>query len=62
MEKTLEMHLADQRDAMYEAILNAPTPEPMTWLHKLLWEQARIHFARLILEASHETKKTTLTE
>jgi hypothetical protein len=62
MERTLEIHLADQRDAIYEAIINAEVPEPMTWTHKILWEQARIHFARIILEASNETKKTTLAE
>ena len=55
MEKTLEIHLADQRDAIYEAIINAEVPEPMTWTHKILWEQARIHFARLALEASENT-------
>lgn len=53
MEKTLEIHLADQRDAIHEAILNAEAPEPMTWTHKLLWEQARIHFAKLVLDASN---------
>jgi hypothetical protein len=53
MEKTLEIHLTDQRDSIYEAILNADAPEPMTWTHKLLWEQARIHFARLVLEAAN---------
>ena len=52
MEKTLEIHLVEQRDSIYEAILNAEVPEPMTWTHKLLWEQARIHFARLVLDAS----------
>jgi hypothetical protein len=52
MEKTLEIHLADQRDAIYESIINATVPEPMTWTHKLLWEQARIHFARLVLDAT----------
>ena len=53
MEKTLEMHLAEQRDSIYEAIFNAEVPEPMTWTHKLLWEQARIHFAKLALEAAN---------
>ena len=53
MEKTLEIHLADQRDAIHEAIINAEVPEPMTWTHKLLWEQARIHFAKLVLDASN---------
>ena len=56
MEKTLEMHLAEQRDAIYEAIFNAEVPEPMSWTHKLLWEQARIHFARLALEASRSAE------
>jgi hypothetical protein len=53
MEKTLEIHLADQRDKIHEAIINAEAPEPMTWTHKLLWEQARIHFARLVMDASN---------
>ena len=62
MEKTLEIHLTDQRDAIYEAIFNAEVPEPMSWTHKLLWEQARIYFARIVLEAGNETKKITLAE
>lgn len=53
MKKTLEIHLADQRDAIHEAIINAEAPEPMTWTHKILWEQARIHFAKLALEAAN---------
>jgi hypothetical protein len=56
MEKTLEIHLADQRDAIYEAIFNAEVPEPMSWTHKLLWEQARIHFARLVLDVNQNTE------
>jgi len=62
MEKTLEIHLADQRDAIYEAIIHATVPEPTSWLQKLAWEQARIHFARLVLEANNETHETTLAE
>ena len=54
MEKTLEIHLADQRDAIYEAIINATVPEPTSWLQKLAWEQARIHFAQLVLNATDE--------
>jgi hypothetical protein len=50
MEKTLEMHLAEQRDRIYSAILDVPAPEPMTWTHKLLFEQARIVFAKAVLE------------
>ena len=52
MEKTLEIHLADQRDAIYEAIINSPVPEPRSWGDKMIWEQARIHFARLVLDAA----------
>lgn len=62
MEKTLEIHLADQRDKIHEAIINAEAPEPMTWTHKLLWEQARIHFARLALEASRNTESQSQQE
>jgi len=51
MEKTLEIRLTEQRDAIYEAIINSPSPEPRSWGDKMVWEQARIHFARLVLEA-----------
>jgi hypothetical protein len=62
MEKTLEIHLTDQRNTIYEAIINATVPEPTSWLQKLAWEQARIHFARLVLEANGETSKTVIAE
>ena len=52
MEKTLEIILAEQRDAIYSAICDAPAPEPMTWTHKLLFEQTRIYFAKIVLDAS----------
>jgi hypothetical protein len=52
MEKTLEMHLAGQRDRIYTAILDAPSPKPMSWEHKLLFEQARIVFAKAVLDSS----------
>ena len=51
MEKTLEIHLAEQRDRIYTAILDVPAPEPMTWTHKLLFEQARIVFAKAVLDS-----------
>jgi hypothetical protein len=51
MEKTLEIQLAEQRDRIYTAILDAASPEPATWEHKLLFEQARIVFAKAVLEA-----------
>ena len=51
MEKTLGMHLAEQKDRIYEAILNTDTPESTSWASKIVWSQARIHFARLVLEA-----------
>lgn len=59
MEKTLEMHLAEQRDKIYEAILNEPAPEPMTWTHKLLFEQARILFAKSVLGVRDASEKTS---
>lgn len=62
MEMTLQMHLAEQKDRIYEAILNTDTPEPTTWATKLLWSQARIHFAKVVLEACDETSKTTIAE
>jgi hypothetical protein len=52
MEKTLEIHLTDQRDAIYEAIINSHVPEPRSWGDKMVWEQARIHFARLVLDVA----------
>jgi hypothetical protein len=58
MNKTLEIELVEQRDSIYEAILNAEVPEPMSWTHKLLWEQARIHFARLVLDASNRNTES----
>ena len=53
MEKTLEMHLAEQKDRIYEAILNAETPEPTTWATKVVWNQARILFAKAVLEVDN---------
>ena len=57
MEKTLEIHLTEQRDRIYEAIINAPAPEPRSWGDKMIWEQARIHFARLVLEAKDNEER-----
>jgi hypothetical protein len=51
MEKTLEMHLAEQRDAIYTAVLDLQPPEPLDWMGKLFFEQARIRFAKAVLEA-----------
>jgi hypothetical protein len=62
MEKTLEVHLAEQKDRIYEAVLNTAIPEPTSWVTKLLWSQARIHFARVVLEACDETSKTIIAE
>jgi len=50
MEKTIEILLTEQRDAIYNAILNAKAPEARTWIHAILFEQAKIQFARLALE------------
>lgn len=58
MDKTLAEHLTEQRDYIYEAVLNSDTPEPTTWASKVLWSQARIHFAKIILEARYEIEKT----
>ena len=51
-EKTTEMRLAEQRDRIYAVKLELEAPEPMTWTHKLLFEQARIAFAKAVLECS----------
>lgn len=47
----MEIHLAEQRDRIYTAILDVPSPEPMSWMHKLLFEQARIVFAKAALDS-----------
>jgi hypothetical protein len=59
MEMTLQMHLAEQKDQIYEAVIGAPTPELLDWNGKIIWQQARIQFAQLIMEANygkHEIK------
>jgi len=50
MEKTVEILLMEQRDAIHNAIIEAKAPEPMTWIHKLVFEQAKIIFSRIALE------------
>jgi hypothetical protein len=50
MKKTIEILLAEQRNAIYEAIINQNAPEPMSWMHKLVFEQAKILFAKIVLE------------
>jgi hypothetical protein len=54
MDKTLEIHLADQRNAIYEAIINSETPEATSWVSKMVWSEARIHFAKLVLDVLGE--------
>ena len=51
MEKTLEILLAEQRDLIYQAIIDTPTPEQMDWVHKLVFEHAKITFARIAIES-----------
>jgi hypothetical protein len=50
MEKGIEELLADQRNAIYEAIINEPAPDPMSWIHKLVFEQAKVIFAKLAMQ------------
>jgi hypothetical protein len=50
MEETLEILLAEQRDLIYQAIIDQPAPEPMDWLHKLVFEQAKVLFAKIAIE------------
>jgi hypothetical protein len=50
MEKTTEILLAEQRRAIYEAIINEVAPEPMDWMHKLVFEQAKVIFAKLAIQ------------
>ena len=54
-EKTLEIHLAEQRDKIHEAIINYPAPE-MTLMGQMVWEHARVVFARLALETIERTE------
>lgn len=46
------MHLAAQRDAIREAIINEPEPQDMSWESKIAWERARIKFAQIVEEAA----------
>ena len=48
MEKTLEIHLAEQRDAIRQAIIDEPEPQEMSWASKIAWERARIEFLRIV--------------
>lgn len=52
MEKTLEIKLAEQRDAILEAIANSHTPEDVQSTQQLIWEKARIHFTKIVYEAA----------
>lgn len=52
MEKTLRMHLAMQRNAIREAIIDEPQPENMGWESKIAWEKARIKFTQIIDKAN----------
>jgi hypothetical protein len=52
MEKTLRMHLAIQRNAIREGIINEPEPENMSWQSKIIWEMARIRFTQVVDEAA----------
>jgi hypothetical protein len=51
MEQTLRMHLAKQRNAIREAIIEEPQPENMGWESKIAWERARIRFTQIVDEA-----------
>ena len=53
MEKTLRMHLAIQRDAIREGIINEPEPKNMSWQSKIIWEMARIRFTQVVDEAAN---------
>lgn len=52
MEKTLDIHLAEQRDAIRQAIIDEPEPTEMTWQSKVIWEMARIRFTTIVNEAA----------
>ena len=50
MEKTLHMHLAEQRNAIRQAISDEPEPTDMSWQSKIIWEMARIRFTEIVDE------------
>jgi hypothetical protein len=52
MEKTLDIHLAEQRDAIRQAIIDEPEPQDMSWQNKVIWEMARIKFTAIVNEAA----------
>jgi len=52
MEKTLDIHLAEQRDAIRQAIIDEPEPTEMSWGNKVIWEMARIRFTTIVNEAT----------
>ena len=54
MEKTLNIHLAIQRNSIREGIINEPEPENMSWQSKIIWEMARIRFTQVVDEAGAE--------
>jgi hypothetical protein len=58
----MEEQLREQKQRIYEAILHAETPEPTTWASKVLWSQARIYFAKIVLEVPDETDKIIIAE
>jgi len=53
MEKTLQIHLAEQRDAIRQAIIDEPEPTDMSWQNKVIWEMARIRFTAIVNEAAN---------
>lgn len=55
MEKTLRMHLSQQRDAIRQAISDEPEPTDMSWQSKIIWEMARIRFTEIVDEAADGT-------
>lgn len=52
MEKTLQIHLAEQRDAIRQAIIDEPEPTDMSWQSKIIWEMARVRFTEIVNEAA----------
>lgn len=52
MEKTLQIHLAEQRDAIRQAIIDEPEPTDISWQNKVIWEMARIRFTAIVNEAA----------
>lgn len=44
--------MAEQRDAIRQAIIDEPEPTDMSWQSKIIWEMARVRFTEIVNEAA----------